>query len=262
LTFFAFCFLSMMFLTVNSKKKVTSLIYSFPLVSSHVSSFSYSFFSPSRSSSSGFHCRFPPYCTIPRKQQRFYAGTALNRRYFGGKEKGENKSSSPPSTSSASTKSSSTPGTSIYWTKEYQTIPNYITLTRILASPFLTYAVISDMKSAALLGVIAFGFSDWLDGYLAKKLNQQTTIGAFLDPLADKVMIGSLSLGLMWKGLLPVELGLLIVGRDLFLSCFAIALRLIDKPSDAHFWDVRTTSFKVIPHLLSKVRVFCFLLGR
>jgi cardiolipin synthase len=242
-----------MLLRFYSSKKTPSLLSSIPFYSAHVSSLSCSFYRTSLPSYCGFSSMFPSYCTISKKPNE---RKGLNGRHFG-KEKmpSENESSSPPSSSTSSVDS----GSSIYWTKEYQTIPNYITLARILASPFLTYAVIADMKSTALYGVIAFGFSDWLDGYLAKKLNQQTTIGAFLDPLADKVMIGSLSLGLMWKGLLPMELGLLIVGRDLFLSCFAIGLRFIDKPADAGFWDVRTTSFKVIPHLLSKVRISFFL---
>lgn len=142
---------------------------------------------------------------------------------------------------------------SIYWTKEYQTIPNYITISRILASPLLTYAVIYDYKAYAFGGVLLFGFTDWLDGYLAKKLNQQTTIGAFLDPLADKVMIGSLTIGLLWKGLLPLELGTLIISRDVFLALCSIILRYIDKPSESGFWDVSSATFSVVPTLLSKV---------
>jgi phosphatidylglycerophosphate synthase len=41
--------------------------------------------------------------------------------------------------------------------------------------------------------------TDWLDGYLAKKLNQKTVLGAFLDPMADKVLIGALTLGRKWR---------------------------------------------------------------
>ena len=100
------------------------------------------------------------------------------------------------------------------------------------------------MKSLALIGVVSFGFTDWLDGYLAKKLNQRSIIGAFLDPLADKVMIGSLTLGLTWKGLIPFELGALILSRDLFLSTCAILLRYLDKPPGTGFWDVSTATFR------------------
>eukprot|EP01031_Cornospumella_fuschlensis_P040220 gene40220-49007_t len=87
--------------------------------------------------------------------------------------------------------------------KELRTIPNMITTARILASPLLTYCIVNDMKISALVGCVVFSLSDWLDGYLAKRLNQATTMGAFLDPVADKVMIAALALGLVYKGLLP-----------------------------------------------------------
>jgi cardiolipin synthase len=144
-------------------------------------------------------------------------------------------------------------GKSIYWSKEYHTIPNYITISRILACPLLTYAVATDMKVTALTGVILFAFSDWLDGFLAKRWNQQTTFGAALDPLADKFMIGSLSIGLMLKGLLPWELAMLFISRDVFLVVCGVIYRMIEKPKGTAFWDVRTTNFKFTPTIVSKV---------
>jgi cardiolipin synthase len=68
-------------------------------------------------------------------------------------------------------------------------------MSRIVASPLLSVAIAYDMKVVALGGCVVFGLTDWLDGYLAKKLNQRTVLGAFLDPMADKVLIGALTLG-------------------------------------------------------------------
>jgi hypothetical protein len=79
--------------------------------------------------------------------------------------------------------------------KEINTIPNMITISRIVASPLLSIFIANDMKYAALGGCVIFGFTDWLDGYLAKKLNQQTVLGAFLDPMADKILIGAVTVG-------------------------------------------------------------------
>ena len=79
--------------------------------------------------------------------------------------------------------------------KEINTIPNIITISRIIASPLISVAIAQDMKYAALGGCVVFGLTDWLDGYLAKRLNQRTVLGAFLDPMADKVLIGALTLG-------------------------------------------------------------------
>ena len=115
-------------------------------------------------------------------------------------------------------------------TEDVYTIPNIITFTRILASPALGMAIVCDMKEVALGGCIVFAFSDWLDGYLAKKLNQRTVLGAFLDPMADKVMIGSLTLGLAFKGLLPLEMAAIIIGRDLALVGYSFYQRAKDKP--------------------------------
>ncbi len=138
--------------------------------------------------------------------------------------------------------------------KENQTIPNYITFGRIFASPCLTYAVMNDMKVWALGGCLVFAFSDWLDGYIAKNYDQKSTLGAYLDPLADKVMIGSLSIGLMHHNLIPVELVGLIVGRDVFLLTMSFIIRGLDKAPDAPFFETtKTSTFEVIPSDISKV---------
>jgi cardiolipin synthase (CMP-forming) len=138
--------------------------------------------------------------------------------------------------------------------KQNRTLPNLITFSRILASPGLTYAVVHDMKGWALGGCLLFGFSDWLDGYIARNFNQASTLGSYLDPVADKVMIGSLSLGLMWHDLLPGELVALIIGRDVFLLSMSCLIRAIDKPPNAPFFEVtKTITFEVKPSELSKV---------
>lgn len=138
--------------------------------------------------------------------------------------------------------------------EQFRTIPNYITLSRIVASPLLGYAVATDMKVTALAGCVAFGFSDWLDGYLAKRLNQSTTLGAFLDPMADKVMIGCLSAGLVFQGLLPWQLFALFLTRDLSLIACVFVLRSLEKPAEADFFDTGdTATFQITPSVISKV---------
>eukprot|EP00981_Chlorochromonas_danica_P003175 scaffold633_cov288-Ochromonas_danica.AAC.10 len=138
--------------------------------------------------------------------------------------------------------------------KEIRTIPNMITCSRILASPFLGYAVATDMKVTALTGCVVFGISDWLDGYLAKRLNQRTTLGAFLDPLADKLTIGALAAGLTWQGLLPWPLFTLFMVRDVSLITCAFIIRLLDKPANAGIFDmVDNATVQIVPSDISKV---------
>ena len=137
---------------------------------------------------------------------------------------------------------------------EINTIPNMITMSRILASPGIAYAIASDMKMLAFGGCLVFGFSDWLDGYLAKKLNQQTNFGAFLDPLADKVFIGSISIALVYKSLLPTTLVFIIVGRDVALISSSFFMRLIERPNGSSIFDTKdTATFVINPSMLSKV---------
>ncbi|NOZ10197.1 MAG: CDP-diacylglycerol--glycerol-3-phosphate 3-phosphatidyltransferase [Gammaproteobacteria bacterium] len=73
-------------------------------------------------------------------------------------------------------------------------IPNLLTLLRIVLIPVFVVAYYSDFASAHLMatGVFVLGaLTDWLDGYLARRLNQHSALGAFLDPVADKLMVAA-----------------------------------------------------------------------
>jgi cardiolipin synthase len=137
-----------------------------------------------------------------------------------------------------------------------------ITMSRIISSPFLTYAIINDMKYTALIGCCVFGFTDWLDGYVAKNYNQMSVLGAFLDPVADKVLIGALSIGLCYKGLIPLGLASVIIGRDVLLVAGSFILRARERPSGSPFFDTTySATFEIAPSTLSKVNTgFQFLL--
>jgi cardiolipin synthase len=95
-------------------------------------------------------------------------------------------SSSSSSSSSSSDKGVASNGDKILEDSlnRVYTIPNMITLSRILLCPFLYYAIEQDMKTIALGGVVYCAFTDWLDGYIAKKFNSSSRFGAFIDPLA------------------------------------------------------------------------------
>ena len=102
-------------------------------------------------------------------------------------------------------------------------IPNALTLMRIGMLPLLVVIYLSDhalaMPIAALLFVLA-GLTDWLDGYLARKLNQQSAFGAFLDPVADKLIVATALFLILFRHpevhiLIPA---LIIVGREITVS--------------------------------------------
>ena len=142
--------------------------------------------------------------------------------------------------------------------KEIWTIPNLITMSRIIASPGLTYAIACDMKGVALGGCILFGFSDWLDGYIAKRFHMKSVLGAFLDPLADKIFIGALTVGLTVKGLFPLALAITILGRDVVLVGGSFVIRAMERPSGAPFFDTtNSATFQIVASDLSKYNTVC-----
>lgn len=105
-----------------------------------------------------------------------------------------------------------------------------------------------------LAGLVLCAGTDWLDGYLARKWNQQTVLGAFLDPAADKVVICSLTIGLTLKGLIPIELATIIVARDFFILLMGFIQRAREKKKDDFFFDTTSSAtFEIVPSQLSKV---------
>ena len=95
--------------------------------------------------------------------------------------------------------------------------PNVITLARIACTPLLSYCIMNDYSTAALVGCFLAGTSDLLDGWLARNFQQTTVLGTYLDPLADKILINTLSISLWYQGILPTPLVVLWLTRDIAL---------------------------------------------
>uniref|UniRef100_A0AAV1TJN5 Cardiolipin synthetase n=1 Tax=Peronospora matthiolae TaxID=2874970 RepID=A0AAV1TJN5_9STRA len=133
-------------------------------------------------------------------------------------------------------------------------VPNVITAARILATPYLSYLIVQGDHTSAI-GVLALaGVSDWLDGFVARTFHQESIIGSFLDPFADKLLIGTLSLSTMWTGLLPLPLAALMLGRDGMLIGGTFYHRLKTKNESLGFFDMSDSeAFQVEPTILSKV---------
>ena len=98
------------------------------------------------------------------------------------------------------------------------TIPNIISIIRLAGVPlFLWLILVPEADGWALLVLALSGISDYLDGYLARKLNQTSKLGEILDPVADRLYILSTVIGLAWRDIIPWWLALLLPARDLFL---------------------------------------------
>jgi cardiolipin synthase (CMP-forming) len=109
-------------------------------------------------------------------------------------------------------------------------IPNLITLARILMVPVLVWAIISGEMGLAFLLFLAAGISDAVDGFLAKRFGMATELGAYLDPLADKVLIVSIYVALGITAALPAWLVILVVSRDIMIVGAILLSWLVDRP--------------------------------
>jgi cardiolipin synthase len=97
-------------------------------------------------------------------------------------------------------------------------IPNLITLGRILLVPIVVWAIATPGAMwIAFVLFLAAGVSDAVDGFLAKRFNMATELGAYLDPLADKALIVSIYLTLGINNLIPRWLVILVVSRDILI---------------------------------------------
>ncbi|MBV9240214.1 MAG: CDP-alcohol phosphatidyltransferase family protein [Xanthobacteraceae bacterium] len=96
-------------------------------------------------------------------------------------------------------------------------LPNLITLARILLVPVMVWAIASDQMTAAFTLFLIAGISDGVDGFLAKRFGMATAVGAYLDPLADKVLIVSIYVSLGIIEAIPRWLVILVVSRDILI---------------------------------------------
>ncbi|WOO76691.1 Cardiolipin synthase (CMP-forming) [Vanrija pseudolonga] len=136
------------------------------------------------------------------------------------------------------------------------TLPNALTLARIAACPFLGYAIVEGHFELATGILVVGGFTDWLDGFLARRWNQKSVLGSILDPMADKALMTTLVVTLTYKGLLPLPLAVIIFGRDLALSLWAFYLRYQSIPPPRtlkRYFDVSMPSAEVQPTQISKI---------
>jgi cardiolipin synthase len=102
--------------------------------------------------------------------------------------------------------------------RQVLTIPNVISIIRLAGVPlFLWLILVPEADGWALLVLMLSGVSDFADGYLARRLNQTSKLGAILDPVADRLYILSTVVGLAVRDIIPWWLAILLPARDLFL---------------------------------------------
>jgi cardiolipin synthase (CMP-forming) len=109
-------------------------------------------------------------------------------------------------------------------------IPNFITLARIISVPVIFWALVSGQGKTAFFVFLAAGISDAVDGFLAKRFAWRTELGAYLDPLADKLLIVSIFIALGVRNELPLWLVIAVVSRDILIVAAVLLAWLLDQP--------------------------------
>ena len=109
-------------------------------------------------------------------------------------------------------------------------LPNIITIGRIILVPFTIWLMVTGKFHLAFAAFIIAGISDGVDGFIAKRFNQTTRLGAYLDPLADKLLLVSIYLALGFLGTIPSLLVIIVVSRDVMIVGAVILSWVLDKP--------------------------------
>jgi len=110
------------------------------------------------------------------------------------------------------------------------TLPNFITIARLIGVPLIVWLMIADRFVEATALFILAGLSDAADGFIAKRFNAASELGAYLDPVADKALLVSVFCTLGFKGTLPAWLIVLVVSRDLFIIGGMLLAYMLSSP--------------------------------
>ncbi|EEQ32602.1 phosphatidyl synthase [Microsporum canis CBS 113480] len=136
------------------------------------------------------------------------------------------------------------------------TIPNFLTASRLVVAPIIGYCILSGSNTLALSLFAYAAVTDLVDGYIARKWNQQTVVGTVIDPMADKFLMTIGVVCLAMKASIPMWLAGLILARDVGLAFAAIYYRWISLPPPktmTRYWDFSLPSAEVKPTEVSKV---------
>ena len=132
-------------------------------------------------------------------------------------------------------------------TDRIATIPNLLSVLRLLGVPlFLWLVLVREADGWAVVVLALSGFTDYLDGQLARRWNQMSRIGELLDPLADRLYIFATIIALTLREFIPLWFAALLIGRDVFMVALVPALR--------------RRGLTTLPvHFLGKAATFCLL---
>jgi cardiolipin synthase (CMP-forming) len=128
------------------------------------------------------------------------------------------------------------------------TIPNFISLGRVILVPVIVYLLLENQTEAALYVFLVAGISDAVDGFLAKRFGWTSELGAYLDPLADKLLLVSLFAVMAKLEMLPLWLTIAVISRDILIVLGVTLTWILGQPVN------------IKPHYISKANTFAQIL--
>ncbi len=140
--------------------------------------------------------------------------------------------------------------------KKSMNIANILTILRIIMVPIFMYMLLDSEFEWALIIFVLASLTDFLDGYLARKLNLVTNLGKFLDPLADKILVLAAFIAFVEMGYIPSWAVLIIVSRELVVSVFRAIAASRDVVIAAGIWG----KLKTVSQMIAVVLIIGFLL--
>ena len=135
----------------------------------------------------------------------------------------------------------------LYDTDRAWTLPNMLSFLRLAGAPLVLWLIVGPQADGLAVLVLALGgFTDWLDGHLARAWHQTSRIGQMLDPIADRLYILAVLFGLALRGIVPWWLVVIVVGRDVVIALLIPVLK--------------TRGYSSLPvHFLGKAATFSLL---
>jgi cardiolipin synthase (CMP-forming) len=110
------------------------------------------------------------------------------------------------------------------------TIPNYITLLRLLLVPFVVWSLLTGQQMAAFIAFVVAGVSDGVDGYIARRFDMRSELGSYIDPIADKLLLVSVFVVLGYQSILPIWLVAIVVFRDALIVSGVMLASVMGRP--------------------------------
>ncbi len=137
--------------------------------------------------------------------------------------------------------------------EENWNLPNALTFSRVLMAPAIAFFLWDDDRFKNILAAVTIGgaaFTDFLDGYLARRQGKETSLGQFLDPLADKICLSTAFIMLAVRGRIPSWVPGVIIGREALITLFRIYAGSQGSSVPASIWGKLKTNSQLIALLI------------